>query len=56
MNNPKQLEIKLDRTVDGAPSQIPMLKFLTSQHPQVPLLGHDLGHRMKISVDVFHVF
>ena len=29
---------KLENAVDGAPSQIPMLKFLTPQHPQVPPL------------------
>ena len=34
---------KLERAVDGAPSQIPMLKFLTPQHPQVPPGGMTLA-------------
>ena len=31
-----QKKIQLDRAVDGAPSQILTLKFLTPQHPEVP--------------------
>ena len=32
---------KLECAVDGAPSQIPTLKFLTHPAPQVPTLGHE---------------
>ena len=41
---------KLECAVDGAPSQIPTLKFLTPppQHPGVPPLGYDPSHRIKI--------
>ena len=42
---------KLERAVDGAPSQIPTLKLLTPA-PQVPPLGHDPGDRMKIPFDI----
>ena len=35
---------QLERAVDGAPSQIPTLKFLTPpQHPQVPSRGMTLA-------------
>ena len=44
---------RLERAVDGAPSQIPTLKFLT---PQVPSPGHDLGNRMKILFNMFSIF
>ena len=39
--------LKLERAVDGAPSQIPTLKFLTPPAPRSPTPGHDLGNRMK---------
>ena len=44
---------QLERTVDGAPSQIPTLKFLTPN--QVPPLRHDPCHIMKILVDLGYV-
>ena len=43
----------LERAVDGAPSQIPRLKFLTPQAPLSPNGGHDLGNRMKILFNMF---
>ena len=49
-------KFKVERIVDGAPSQIPTLKFLTPQHPQVQPLGHDPGTRMKIPLDMFYIF
>ena len=46
----------LEPAVDGAPSQIPMLKFLTPQAPRSPTPGHDLGNRMKILFNMFSIF
>ena len=46
--NPDQTQIKIERAVDGAPWQIPTLKFLTPPAPCSPTPGHDLGNRMKI--------
>ena len=46
---------KLEHAVDGVPSQIPTLKFLTPQHPQVRPLRHDPGDRMKIPLDMFYI-
>ena len=43
---------ELECAVDGAPSQIPTLKFLTPQHPQVPPLGHDPSNRIKILFNI----
>ena len=45
---------KLERAVDGAPSQITTLKCLTHPHPasHAPHLGHDAGTRMKIPFDM----
>ena len=49
--------IKLEPAVDGAPSQIPMLKFLPPPPaPQVPPLDHDPGNRMKILFNMFSIF
>ena len=42
--------------IDGAPSHIPALKFLTHQHPQVPPLGHDPSNGMKILLTIFSIF
>ena len=44
--------------VNGAPSQIPTLKFLPPppQHPQVPPLGHDPSNRMKIMFNMVFIF
>ena len=47
---------KLECAVDGAPSQIPTLKFLTLQHPQVAPLVHDPSNRMKILFNMFLSF
>ena len=44
---------KLECAVDGAPSQIPTLKFLTPQHPLVPTLGHGPSNRIKILFNIF---
>ena len=53
---PQRVDCKtiLERAVDGAPSQIPTLKFLTPLPPSPILLGHDLdlGHRIKIPVTI----
>ena len=48
--------IKLERAVDGAPSQIPTLKFLTPPAPRSPTPGHDLGNRLKILFNMFSIF
>ena len=42
--------------MDGAPLQIPTLKFLTppSNHKSHP--GHDPGNRMKILINIFLSF
>ena len=42
------LKIKLERAIDGAPSQIPTLKFLTPSTPK-----SNPGDRMKILCDMF---
>ena len=42
--------ILLERTVDGMPSQIPTLKFLS------PTPGHEPGNRMKIMFNMFSIF
>ena len=47
---------KLERAVDGAPSQIPMLKFLTSPALPSPTPVHDPGNRMKILFNMFSIF
>ena len=47
---------KLERAVDGAPSQIPTLKFLTPPAPHSPKPGHDLGNRMEILFNMFSNF
>ena len=47
---------ELECAVDGAPSQIPTLKFLTPPAPRSPTLGHDLGNRMKILFNMFSIF
>ena len=52
VNNNMQLE----RAVDGAPSQIPTLKFLTPPAPRSPIPGHDLGNGMKILFNMFSIF
>ena len=49
-------ELKLERAVDGAPSQIPTLKFLTHPAPTSPTPGHDSGNRMKILFNMFFIF
>ena len=49
-------KFKLERAVDGAPSQIPTLKFLTPPAPRSPTPGHDLGNRMKILFNMFSIF
>ena len=41
---------QLERAVDGAPSQIPKLKFLT---PSSPIRGHEPGNRMTILFNMF---
>ena len=46
----------LERAVDGVPSQIPTLKFLTPLAPRSPIPGHDLGNRMKILFNMFSIF
>ena len=44
----RKFKKKLEIAVDGVPSQIPTLKFLTPlQHPQVSSLGHDPGDRIS---------
>ena len=49
----KQTKNKLERAVDGAPSQIPTLMFLTPpQRPQVSPPGHDPGNRMKFLFNI----
>ena len=41
---PHHLHTQLERAVDGAPSQIPTLKFLTPpQHPQIQPRGMTLA-------------
>ena len=47
---------KLECAVDGAPSQIPTLKFLTHQAHQVPTLGHEPSNRMKILFNMFSIY
>ena len=47
---------KLECAVDGAPSQVPTLKFLTHPAPQVPTLGHEPSNRMKILFNMFSIF
>ena len=47
------LHIKLERAVDGAPSQMPTLKILTPQHPQVPPLANDSRNRIRIMFNIF---
>ena len=45
-----------ERAVNGAPSQIPTLKFLTPPAPRTPTPGHDLGNRIKILFNMFSIF
>ena len=45
--------IQLERAVDGAPSQIPTVKFLTPTI-KVPSLGHDPGDTMINPFDMFY--
>ena len=45
--------LTLEWAVDGAPSQIPTLKFLTPPAPQVPPLGHDHSNRIKIPFNIY---
>ena len=49
-----------ERTVDGAPSQIPTLKsYLLPPPPhstQVPRLEHDPGDRINIPFDMFYIY
>ena len=47
---------KLERAVDGVPSQIPTLIFFTPPEPRKPTPGHDLGNRMKILFNMFSIF
>ena len=47
---------KLERAFDGAPLQIPTLKFVTPQATRSPSPGHDLGNRMKILFNMFSIF
>ena len=47
---------KLERSVHGAPSQIPTLKLLTPPAPTSPTPGHDPGNRMKILSNMFSIF
>ena len=47
---------KLECAVDGAPLQIPALKFLTPQAHRRPTPGHDLANRMKILFNMFSIF
>ena len=49
-------KLELECTVDGVPSQIPMLKFLIHPAPQVPPLGHDPSNRVKILFNMFTIF
>ena len=51
--NVVMLHIKLERAVDGALSQMPTLKILTPQHPQVPPLANDSRNRIKIMFNMF---
>ena len=51
-----QLKLELEHAVDEAPSQIPMLKFLTPSAPQVPPLRHDTDNRMKTLFNMFCIF
>ena len=53
---PIWLKFKLERAVDGAPSQISTLKLLTPPAPCSPITGHDLGNRMKILFNMFSIF
>ena len=50
------LKCQQERAVDGAPSRIPMLIFLTPPAPRSPTSGHDLGNRMKILFNTFSIF
>ena len=47
---------KLERAVDGAPSQILTLKFLTPPAPHSPTPKYDLGNRMNILFNMFSIF
>ena len=47
---------QLECAVNGVPSQIHTLKFLTHPAPQVPPLGHELSNRMKILSNMFSIF
>ena len=51
-----KLNVKPERAVDGAPSQIPTLKFFTPPASRSPSPGHDLGNRMKILFNMFFIF
>ena len=44
---------QLEQAVDGAPSQIPTLKFFT---PPSPTPVHEPGNRMKILFNMFSIF
>ena len=48
--------MKLERAVAGAPSQIPTLIFFTPPAPRSPTPGQDLGNRMKILFNMFFIF
>ena len=47
---------KLERAVDGAPLQIPTLKFLLPQHPEVPPQGMTLATEWKFCSICFLYF
>ena len=52
INNDKD---KPECAVDGAPSQILTLKFLTHPAPLVPHLGHDPSNRLIILFNMFGI-
>ena len=55
-NGSQILNRKLERAADGAPSQIPTLKFFTPPAPPSSTPGHDPSNRMKILFNLFSIF
>ena len=49
-------QISTRARIDGAPSQIPTLKFFTPPAPTSPYPGYDPGNRMKILFNMFSIF
>ena len=47
---------KLECAVDGAPLQIPTLKFLNHPAPKAPHLGHDSSNLLIILFNMFSIF